>query len=51
LSFGGGGGSTGVTNHVHDNSVGEGGALDSTQTLIDSGLLQTNIRMNALVYG
>ena len=30
MGFGGGGGSTGVTNHVHNNLVGEGGSLDNT---------------------
>jgi len=34
MSFGGGGGSTGVTNHVHSNAVGEGGSLSVPQTLI-----------------
>lgn len=34
MSFGGGGGITGVGNHVHDNSVGEGGSLSMPDTLI-----------------
>ncbi len=40
MSFGGGtAGSTGVSNHVHDNNTGEGGSLSTTQTLIsDSNL-------------
>lgn len=51
MSFGGGGGSTGVGAHVHSNAVGEGGSLSGTLTLIDDGLLSSNIRLNALVYG
>jgi len=34
LSFSGGGGSTGVSAHVHSNVVGEGGSLAIPQTLI-----------------
>tara|TARA_B100001013_G_scaffold274831_1_gene175344 strand:- start:56 stop:202 length:147 start_codon:yes stop_codon:yes gene_type:complete len=35
MSFGGGSaGSTGVTNHIHDNNTGEGGSLSVPQTLI-----------------
>ena len=30
MSFGGGGGSTGVTAHKHTNAAGEGGNLDHT---------------------
>ena len=41
MSFnGGGGGSTGVSAHVHTNASGEGGALDST-TLLNSDTLET----------
>jgi|TARA_B110000263_G_C15283184_1_gene499383 hypothetical protein len=44
MGFGGGGdGSVGVTNHIHDNSVGEGGSLSTSQTLIDSTNLYTRI--------
>ena len=35
MSFGGGGGSTGVTAHVHTNASGEGGSLD-TSSLINN---------------
>jgi len=39
LSFSGGGGSTGVTAHVHSNAAGEGGSLSLSDTLIgNSGL-------------
>jgi hypothetical protein len=33
MSFGGGGGSTGVTAHKHNNLSGEGGSLDSTSLI------------------
>ena len=33
MSFGGGGGSTGVTAHKHTNASGEGGSLDSTSLI------------------
>lgn len=33
MSFGGGGGSTGVTNHIHTNAAGEGGALNEESLL------------------
>jgi hypothetical protein len=39
---GGGGGSTGVTSHVHSNAAGEGGSLDNT-TLLDNTNLETRI--------
>ena len=53
MGFGGGsgGGTTGVTAHTHDSAVGNGGNLSSTITNMDSGLLQNNIRVNALVFG
>ena len=43
MSFGGSNGSTGVTAHVHNNSVGEGGALSNTLTKLDSMNLSTRI--------
>jgi len=43
LSFGGGGGSTGVGAHVHSNAVGEGGSLSTTETLIADSNLYTRI--------
>tara|TARA_R110002096_G_scaffold365329_1_gene558669 strand:- start:527 stop:670 length:144 start_codon:yes stop_codon:yes gene_type:complete len=43
LSFGGGGGSTGVGNHVHSNAVGEGGSLSTSSTLIANGSLYSRI--------
>ena len=33
MSFGGGGGSTGVTAHKHTNASGEGGSLDTTSLM------------------
>ena len=33
MSFGGGGGSTGVTAHKHTNASGEGGSLDTTSLI------------------
>jgi len=47
LSFGGGGGSTGVSNHVHSNAVGEGGSLDTVQTLISDTNLYTRLVIGA----
>jgi len=47
MGFGGGGGSTGVTNHVHSAAVGEGGSLDTSQTLIDDTLLYNRIIIGA----
>ena len=38
MSFGGGGGSTGVTAHKHTNASGEGGSLDNTSLINDSPL-------------
>jgi len=43
LSFGGGGGSTGVSAHVHSNAVGEGGSLSTSDTLIADGNLYARI--------
>ena len=54
MSFGGGGeSSTGVTNHVHDDSAGEGGSLKmvngSTTTTFDIGSGNQNIPLEALI--
>ena len=38
MSFGGGGGSTGVTAHKHTNASGEGGSLDSTSLINNASL-------------
>jgi hypothetical protein len=38
MSFGGGGGSTGVTAHKHTNAAGEGGSLDTTSLINNSPL-------------
>ena len=44
MGFGGGGdGSVGVTNHIHDNSVGEGGSLSTSQTLFVKTQCQENL--------
>jgi len=45
LSFGGGGGSTGVTNHVHTNAVGEGGSLNSTSLINDAPLFSMMVAL------
>jgi len=47
LSFSGGGGSTGVTAHVHSNAAGEGGSLSLTDTLIGNSNLYTKILVGA----
>jgi hypothetical protein len=47
MGFGGGGGSTGVSNHVHSAAVGEGGSLSTTETLIDANNLYTRILVGA----
>jgi hypothetical protein len=44
---GGSSGQTGVSAHVHSNSVGEGGSLDTSQTLIDDTLLYNRIIIGA----
>lgn len=44
MSFGGGSaGSTGVSNHVHDNNTGEGGSLAVPSTLIADMPLSTYV--------
>ena len=44
MAFSGGdSGSTGVSNHVHDNNVGEGGELKMAQTLINNSNLYSRI--------
>jgi len=45
MSFGGGGNSP-LTNHVHDNNPGEGGALSQTATLMGANVLYTLITDN-----
>ena len=47
MSFGGGNTSSGVSAHVHDNNTGEGGALDSTKTLLGTSNLYTRIVVGA----
>jgi len=37
LPFNGGGGSSGITAHVHSNLSGEGGSLSMQETLISNG--------------
>tara|TARA_R110002051_G_scaffold127237_3_gene200894 strand:- start:227 stop:385 length:159 start_codon:yes stop_codon:yes gene_type:complete len=52
MSWGGGGGSGGTNAHTHNAGLSnDGGALSSVLTQIDTGLLQNNIRVNALVFG
>jgi hypothetical protein len=43
MGFSGGGGSTGVSNHVHSNAVGEGGSLSTDDTLIADSSLYSRI--------
>jgi len=43
MSFGGGGGSSGVTAHVHSNAAGEGGSLSISDSLIGNSNLYTRI--------
>jgi hypothetical protein len=43
LSFSGGGGSTGVSAHVHSNVLGEGGSLAVPDTLIQDRSLSSYI--------
>jgi hypothetical protein len=47
MGFGGGGGSTGVSNHVHSNALGEGGSLSTTESLIASSNLYSRIIIGA----
>ena len=47
MGFGGGGGSTGVSNHVHSSAVGEGGSLSTEETLIQSSPLYSRILVGA----
>jgi|TARA_R110000824_G_scaffold197980_1_gene381896 hypothetical protein len=52
MSFGGGGGSSGITAHNHTNAAGEGGNL-TTATLhpTASMTLQDNIFLKAVMFG
>jgi hypothetical protein len=45
MSFGGGGGSTGVTAHKHNNLSGEGGSLDSTSLINNAPLFSLTVAM------
>jgi len=47
MSFGGGNVSSGVSAHVHSNSVGEGGSLSLSDTLISDTSLYTRIIVGA----
>jgi hypothetical protein len=47
MGFSGGGGTTGVSNHVHSSAVGEGGSLNTTDTLIDNTNLYSRIIIGA----
>tara|TARA_R110000824_G_scaffold327313_1_gene514203 strand:- start:92 stop:244 length:153 start_codon:yes stop_codon:yes gene_type:complete len=50
MSFGGSNGSTGVSAHVHNSDIGEGGNLSSSETNLDTVLLSGTIRTEALVF-
>jgi len=43
MGFSGGGGSTGIGNHVHSNAVGEGGSLSLSDSLIGNTNLYSRI--------
>jgi hypothetical protein len=45
MSFGGGGGSTGVTAHKHTNATGEGGSLDSTSLMNNTPLFSLTVAL------
>jgi|TARA_R110000744_G_C19262541_1_gene551535 hypothetical protein len=45
MGFGGGGGSTGVTNHLHTNAVGEGGSLNETSLIKDIPLFALTVAL------
>jgi|TARA_R110000803_G_scaffold126535_2_gene194107 hypothetical protein len=47
MSFGGGGGTVGVSNHVHSAAVGEGGELSKTLTLMGGDVLYSLITDNS----
>tara|TARA_R110000823_G_scaffold275286_1_gene394094 strand:- start:280 stop:423 length:144 start_codon:yes stop_codon:yes gene_type:complete len=47
MSFGGGGGSSGVSAHVHSNAAGEGGSLKTQDSLIDDTNLYGRILVSA----
>ncbi len=53
MSFGGGGGSTGVSAHIHDSSAGEGGSLKlnngANTTTFNVGSGTDNIPLEALM--
>ena len=54
MSFGGGGsgGSSTVSAHTHNSALsGDGGALSSTLTQLDTQLLNDNIMIRALTFG
>ena len=45
MGFGGGGGSTGVTAHLHTNSLGDGGSLDNSSLINDTSLFSTMVAL------
>jgi hypothetical protein len=47
MSFGGSNVSSGVSAHIHSNDTGEGGSLDSAQTLMNDGSLYARILIGA----
>jgi len=47
MSFGGQNSSSGVSAHVHSNAVGEGGALSTSDTLLDTSNIYTRIIVGA----
>lgn len=45
MGFGGGGGSTGVTAHLHTNSLGDGGSLNGTSLINDMPIFTTMVAL------
>ena len=50
MSFGGSNGSTGVSAHVQNSDIGEGGNLSRSETKLDTVLLSGTISTEALVF-
>lgn len=45
MSFNGGGGSSGISNHKHTNASSEGGSLDSTSLINDAPLFSLMVAL------
>ncbi len=52
MSFGGGGGSSGVSAHIHTNAAGEGGNLTLATLMPDgSNTLSNTINLRSILFG